>query len=55
MRPKMYIGFRVKCPCYLPILIKLEFSRQIFEKNPKISSFVKMWSGSMIVACGQTD
>jgi hypothetical protein len=30
--PKMYIGFGVKGPCYFPILIKLEFSRQIFEK-----------------------
>ena len=32
----MYIGFRVKCRCSCQFSMKLEFSRQIFEKYSNI-------------------
>ena len=32
---KMYIGLRIKYPSFLSFLMKLEFSRHIFEKINK--------------------
>ena len=51
----MHFGLHVKYPLFLHILIKLEFSRQIFQ-NTQISNFMKIRhsSGSRVVSCGQT-
>ena len=38
-----------------PILTKLEFSRQIFEKSSNIKFHENPSSGSRVVPCGQTD
>jgi hypothetical protein len=38
-----------------PILMKLEFSRQIFEKYSKIKYYENPTSGSRVVSRGQTD
>jgi hypothetical protein len=37
------------------ILMKLEFSRQIFEKSLNIKFHKNPSSGSLVVPCGQTD
>ena len=37
----MCIGLDVKYPSFLPDLMTIEFSRHIFEKNPKISNLMK--------------
>ena len=37
------------------ILMKLEFSQQIFEKHSKIKSHENPSSGSRVVLCGRTD
>jgi len=37
------------------ILMKLEFSRQLFEKNSNIKIHENPSSGSRVVPCGQTD
>jgi hypothetical protein len=37
------------------ILMKLEISRQIFEKSPNIKFYENPVSGSRVIACGQTD
>jgi len=51
----MYITFHVKYPSSRQILIKLEFSRQVFEKNTRIQFHDNAFSGSRDVPCGQTD
>jgi len=38
-----------------PILIKPEFSRQVFEKYPNIKFHENPSSGCRVVPCGQTD
>jgi len=40
---------------YFPILMKLEFSRQVFEKYSNIKFHENPFSGSRVVLCGQTD
>jgi len=35
--------------------MKLEFSRQIFEKYPNIKFLENASSGSRVVSCGRTD
>jgi hypothetical protein len=35
--------------------MKLEFSRQIFEKSKNINFHQNMSSGNLLVPCGQTD
>jgi hypothetical protein len=35
--------------------MKLDFSRQIFEKSSNMKFYEKMASGNRIVPCGQTD
>ena len=39
----------------LKLLMKLEFSRQIFEKYSNIKCYENPSSGSRVVPCGQTD
>jgi hypothetical protein len=46
----MHIGLHV-----MEILIKREFSRQIFEKYSNIRFDTKEFSGRRVVSCGQTD
>ena len=42
--------------CYSgQILMKLEFSRQIFEKYWNIKFHENLWSGRRVVSCGRTD
>jgi hypothetical protein len=38
-----------------PILMKLEFSEQFFEKYTNIKCHENLSSGSRLVPCGQTD
>ena len=38
-----------------PILMKLEFSQQIFEKSSNIKFYVNPFSGSVIVPYERTD
>ena len=52
---KMYVGLHVKYPYSCPILKKLEFSRQIFEKSPNVKLHANPSSGSWVVPCGRTD
>ena len=40
---------------YCQILMKLEFSRQIFEKYTYVKFNENQFSGSRAVPCGQTD
>jgi len=40
---------------YCPILIKLVFSQQFFEKIRKYQTSCKSVSGCRVVPCGQTD
>jgi hypothetical protein len=54
-RSKTYIGRRVKYRHSCPILMKIEFSSQIFEKYSNIEFHENPSRGSWIVACGQTD
>jgi len=51
----MYIGLRVNILYSRYILMKLEFSRQIFEKFSNINFNNNPSSGSPVVPCGQTD
>jgi len=44
-------GTRYSCQ----VLSKLEFSRQIFEKQPNLKFHENTSSGSPVVPCGQTD
>ena len=39
----------------LVALIKLQFSRQIFEKYSNDKFYENVFSGSRVVPCGQTD
>ena len=50
----MYIGLRVKYPLFLSILMKLGFSRQIFEKWSNVKFHENPSSGSRVVPIGQT-
>jgi len=52
---KMYIGLHIKRALFIPILIKLEFSRLIFEKYSNIKFHENPPSGSGVVPCGRTD
>jgi len=51
----MYIGLHVKYLYSCQILIKLEFSRQIFEKYSNTKFHENPSSGSRVVPCVQTD
>jgi len=51
----MYIGPHVKKLYSCPILMKLEFSQQIFKKCSNIKFLENPSSGSLFVPCRQTD
>jgi hypothetical protein len=51
----MYIGLYVKYRYCCQIFIKLEFSRQIFDKYSNIKFHKNPSSGSRDVPCGQTN
>jgi len=53
----MYNGLHVKCRLLLSDLMKLDFSRHIFEKNTQIENFVKIHplETELFHADGQTD
>ena len=52
----MYTGLlHVKCRYYFQISMKLEFSRQIFEKSSNIKFHENPSSGSRVVPCRRTD
>jgi len=51
----MYIGLYVMYPLFLSILIKLEFSRHIFEKYSNVKFNENPSNGSRVVSCGRTD
>jgi len=53
---KLYIGVNVKYRCYsCQILIKLEFSRQIFKEYSNMKFQENPSSGSRVFPCGRTD
>jgi len=53
---KMYIGLHVKYFFFsLPILMKLEFSGQVFEESSNIKFHENPSNGSRVVPCGRTD
>jgi hypothetical protein len=52
---KMCIGLHVKYLYSCPILIKLEFSRQIFGKPSNMKLHENPSSGSRVAPCGRTD
>jgi len=47
--------FMKHTPYFCPILMKLEFSRQSFEKYSDIKFHENPSSGNLVVSCGQTD
>ena len=51
----MYIGLHVKYRLLLLILIKLEFSRQVFDEYSNTKFHENPSNGSQVVSCGQTD
>ena len=52
----MYVGLRVKYPFSCQILIKFEFSRQIFEKSSNIEFHeIRAVEVEMFHAAGRTD
>jgi hypothetical protein len=51
----MYIGLHVKNSYSSKILIKIDFSRQIFEKYSNIEFHENPSNGIQVVPCGRTD
>jgi hypothetical protein len=51
----MYIDLHKKCPLFLSILIKLEFSPYIFKQYSNIKFFENPSCGSSVVPYRQTD
>jgi hypothetical protein len=51
----MYIGLHVRYPLFLPILMKIKISRQVFEKYSDIKFYENPSGGSQVVPCGRTD
>jgi len=52
---KMHIDLHIMYPFFGPILTKLEFSRQIFEKYSNVKFHENPSGGSRVVSCGRTD
>ena len=52
---KLHINLHVTNCHYCPILMKLEYSGQIFEKYLDIKFHENSFSGSQVVTCGRTD
>jgi hypothetical protein len=51
---KMYIGLHLKYSLFLSYFIKLELSRQIFEKYSKMKFHENPSSGHRVLSCGRT-
>jgi hypothetical protein len=51
----MYVGFHVTVRYSCQILVKLEFSRQIFQKYPHVEFNENPLSGGRVGLFGQTD
>ena len=51
----MCVGYLVQYPSPLQMLMRLEYSRQIFEKFSNIKLNENLSSGSRVVPCGRTD
>jgi len=51
----MYIGLHVKHRLFCQIVMKLEYSRKIFEKCSGIKFHESLSRGSRVVPCGRTD
>jgi hypothetical protein len=51
----MYIGLHVKYPLFLSDLMKLEFSRQIFEEFPNIKFHDNPSNETRVVPSGRTN
>ena len=51
----MYIGLHVYCHYSGPIVMKLEFSRHIFEKSSNIKFQENPFSETRVIPCGRTD
>jgi len=52
---KVYTGRHVTYPLFNPSLIKIAFSRRIWEKYSNIKFNKNPCSGSRVVPCGRTD
>jgi hypothetical protein len=52
---KMYIGLRTSACYSWHILLRHEFSRQIFEKYSDIQFQEHLSNGNRVVSCGRTD
>jgi len=55
MCSKTYIGCHVKYPYFCPVLIKIKFFGQIFDKYSNIEFHENPSGGSRVVPYGQTD
>jgi hypothetical protein len=51
----MYIGLHVKYLYYCQFLMKLKFSRHIFEHFSNTKFHENTFSGSRVISCGQSD
>jgi hypothetical protein len=51
----MYFGLHIKHPLFLCDLIKLEFSREIFEEHRKAKFHENPYSERQVAMYGQTD
>jgi len=51
----MYTGLHVKYPLFLSHFMKVDISRQIFEKSSNIKFHENPSSGSRVVPCGRKD
>jgi hypothetical protein len=55
MWSEVYLGLHVSTCYSCPIVMKLEFSQQIFEKYSNIKFYAYPSSGSRVVPCGRAD
>jgi hypothetical protein len=51
----MYTGLHVKYPLFCKIIIKLQFSLQVFLKQVSIKFHENLYSGNWVVPCGHTN
>jgi hypothetical protein len=51
---KTFFGLHVKYPLFCPIVMRLTFSRHIFEKSSNIAFHENPSSGSRVYPCGRT-
>jgi len=55
IKKKIYIGFMSRARYSRPNLMKLEFSRQIFEESSNFKFHKNPSSGSRVFPCGRRD